>query len=82
MSNEHAQTQGIAFGVHAYNEARGSALSGPPDCGWCGRPKEPGHHGCYCEPDPPACEDCDGSGWSKEALDYCEACDGTGEEDR
>lgn len=46
LSEAHAA--GMAHGVDAYNEATGSALTGPPDCSWCLRPRVDGHHGCCC----------------------------------
>ena len=44
---------GLAHGVEAMNESRGQSLS-PRQvalCSWCLRPKERGHHGCYCDDD-------------------------------
>lgn len=55
---EEANQAGMAHGVEAANEVRGSGPSGPPDCPTCLRPKEPGHHGCVCVDDD-ACEGCE-----------------------
>jgi hypothetical protein len=48
---EEAIMAGMAGGCEAYNEAIGSALTGPADCPSCLRPKGAGHHCCMCDDD-------------------------------
>tara|TARA_R110000823_G_scaffold10059_10_gene34863 strand:+ start:497 stop:691 length:195 start_codon:yes stop_codon:yes gene_type:complete len=46
---EEANMAGMEGGCEAYNEAIGSVLTGPPDCAYCLKPREAGHHGCMCD---------------------------------
>lgn len=47
---QEARMVGMGLGVNAYNDARGMGLDvSARDCDYCLRPKERGHHGCYCD---------------------------------
>jgi hypothetical protein len=54
---EEAHLAGMEGGTAAYNNAIGSALTGPPDCPACLRPRVAGHHGCSCDDDYPQDDD-------------------------